>query len=155
MTDLNLAHLRAIAEAATQGEWRLTNWAGNIVTDNAKIGGDALLFDIRGWGYFTGNGHGALGMSHEAAADQQKANGDFVVAFQPKAARNLLDRMESAEARAEKAEAALEDARASAFDEAAKMIESRLGVSSIAKQLIGALRAAAADTGARVAQGRK
>lgn len=37
------------------------------------------ILDIRGWGYLTGKGHGALGLSDEEAIEIQKANAAFIV----------------------------------------------------------------------------
>lgn len=59
-----------IAAHVLEGPWRLGT-GGDIVCTNAKIGGEAKLFDIRGWGYLTGQGHGALGLSYEDGARVQ------------------------------------------------------------------------------------
>lgn len=50
------------------------------IPENAKIGGFEKLFDVRGWGYFTGLGHGALGMSAEDATTIQNANAHLIAA---------------------------------------------------------------------------
>lgn len=50
------------------------------IPENAKIGGFEHLFDVRGWGYFTGLGHGALGMSAEDATTIQNANAYLIAA---------------------------------------------------------------------------
>lgn len=60
----------AIAAHVVNGPWRLGH-GGTIVCTNAKIGGEAKLFDVRGWGYLTGGGHGALGLSYEEGAKVQ------------------------------------------------------------------------------------
>lgn len=60
----------AIAAHVVNGPWRLGH-GGTIVCTNAKIGGEAKLFDVRGWGYLTGGGHGALGLSQEDGAKVQ------------------------------------------------------------------------------------
>lgn len=38
------------------------------------------MCDIRGWGYLTGNGHGALGLSLEEAVAIQTANARLIAA---------------------------------------------------------------------------
>lgn len=50
------------------------------IPENAKIGGFEKLFDVRGWGYFTGLGHGALRMSAEDAIAIQDANAHLIAA---------------------------------------------------------------------------
>lgn len=50
------------------------------IPENAKIGGFEKLFDVRGWGYFTGLGHGALGISEEEATSIQIANANLIAA---------------------------------------------------------------------------
>lgn len=61
----------------TPGPWSVGYLGSSIVCVNAKIGGEAKLFDIRGWGYFTGKGHGALGLSDEDAVAIQAANANL------------------------------------------------------------------------------
>lgn len=58
----------------TPGPWRVGYRAMDIVCDNMKIGGDAKLFDVRGWGYLTGTGHGALSLDADTAYAVQQAN---------------------------------------------------------------------------------
>lgn len=64
----------------TPGPWRTGYRSLHVVTDNAKIGGDAIIFDVRGWGYLTGNGHGALGLDPKEAVQIQKANARLAAA---------------------------------------------------------------------------
>jgi hypothetical protein len=45
---------------------------------NAKIGDASPVLDVRGWGYLTGKGHGALGLSVEQAKAEQDAFGELV-----------------------------------------------------------------------------
>lgn len=70
----------------TPGPWHVGYGITDIGCTNAKIGGHAKLFDVRGWGYLTGNGHGGLGLSYEEAMAIQKANACLVAA-----APELLD----------------------------------------------------------------
>lgn len=64
----------------TPGPWRVGYRSLHILADNAKAGGDAMICDIRGWGYLTGKGHGALGLSPEQAAEIQDANARLIAA---------------------------------------------------------------------------
>lgn len=64
----------------TPGPWSVGYLGSSIVCVNAKIGGEAKLFDIRGWGYLTGKGHGALGLPDEDAVSIQAANANLVSA---------------------------------------------------------------------------
>jgi len=64
----------------TPGPWHVGYRGMDIGCTNAKIGGHAKLFDIRGWGYLTGNGHGGLGLPHEEAVAIQEANARLVAA---------------------------------------------------------------------------
>ena len=91
----DLPALRKVAEAATKGPWTSDEGRG-VWCDNAKIGGQTKIFDIRGWGYFTGQGHGALGLSEEAGIAQQVANGNYISAFNPAVALKLLAELEAA-----------------------------------------------------------
>lgn len=50
--------------------------------------GPMHIADIRGWGYLTGRGHGALGLSHEIAAEIQDSNAALIAA-----APDLLERV--------------------------------------------------------------
>ena len=51
---------------------------GKVVGVNAKIGGMNPVIDIRSWGYLTGQGHGALGLTQHDAAAEQDAFGELV-----------------------------------------------------------------------------
>ena len=64
----------------TPGPWRIDLRCTRIVATNAKIGGDATLFDVRGWGYLTGHGHGGLAMSEIEAIKVQMANATLAAA---------------------------------------------------------------------------
>ncbi|MCX5516179.1 hypothetical protein C3941_19505 [Kaistia algarum] len=59
--------------------WRYDQLGSQIVGASAK-GGDTLVIDIRGWGYLTGKGHGALGLSFEPARAAQDALAEFIIA---------------------------------------------------------------------------
>ena len=64
-----------IPEGYTPGPWRLGHRGMSVDAENAKIGGAAKLFDVRGWGYLTGRGHGGLALSDDEARAIQIANG--------------------------------------------------------------------------------
>ena len=44
----------------------------------SEMGGEFCVCDIRGWGYLTGKGHGALGLSEKEALAIQKANAELI-----------------------------------------------------------------------------
>lgn len=64
----------------TPGPWKPGYRLLNVVAENAKIGGETPVCDIRGWGYLTGKGHGALGLSQEEAVAIQTANANLIAA---------------------------------------------------------------------------
>ena len=45
---------------------------------DVKLGGRILVLDVRAWGYFTGGGHGALGLPPQIATRQQDVFGQTV-----------------------------------------------------------------------------
>lgn len=53
----------------------LTN---KVFGHNDRIGGDVVICDIRGWGYLTGKGHGALGLSESEGRRLQEATGEHI-----------------------------------------------------------------------------
>lgn len=59
--------------------WRVGYRALDIGCENVKLGGYAKLFDVRGWGYLTGHGHGGLGLSQDEAVSTQEAMAEFAV----------------------------------------------------------------------------
>jgi hypothetical protein len=64
----------------TPGPWAVGYRAIDVVCVNAKCGGTAKLFDVRGWGYLTGTGHGGLGLPDDEAYEIQKANARLAAA---------------------------------------------------------------------------
>ncbi|MDB5607750.1 MAG: hypothetical protein JWP25_4650 [Bradyrhizobium sp.] len=58
--------------------WRVCPYALHIYADNVPKG-PARVADLRGWGYLTGKGHGALGLSDDEGIKVQKANAELIV----------------------------------------------------------------------------
>lgn len=54
------------------GPYTTDPFACKIYGKSDKDGGEVTVLDIRGWGYLTGHGSGALGMDHNPAFDEQK-----------------------------------------------------------------------------------
>lgn len=74
----------------TPGPWKVGYRAIDVGCENAKIGGYTKLFDVRGWGYLTGNGHGGLNLPTEEAFEIQKASAHLIAA-----APDLLDALKT------------------------------------------------------------
>lgn len=51
--------------------------AGYIWGQSAK-GGQTVIANVRGWGYLTGGGHGALGLPEELAVNEQRRWGEMI-----------------------------------------------------------------------------
>lgn len=64
----------------TPGPWKYkpTKYDATIWAEN----GNMMVAQLRGWGYLTGKGHLALGLSSEEAARIQDANGFLIAAAQ-------------------------------------------------------------------------
>lgn len=74
---LDLDAIEARVNAALEGPWSVDSHALGIWGPSRK-GGETKLLDIRGWGYLTGHGHGALALPADEATAIQKAMGEFV-----------------------------------------------------------------------------
>ena len=109
LTDEMRAEMRKAAAAAAKGKWRVGPYDLDILAPCEKGLGETKLFDIRGWGYYTGKGHGALGLSDEEGRARQAANGKHVALSCPANLLALLDALDRSEARADKAEKELEE----------------------------------------------
>lgn len=77
------------------GPWQVGFHAMDVVAPSKK-GGHAKVCDIRGWGYLTGKGHGALGLTEEEGYAIQQANAALIAAAPDlleaaKEARQILD----------------------------------------------------------------
>jgi hypothetical protein len=100
-TTLDTMELRRILEVAANaglksGEWRADTYGLQIWADGLRDG-DTHILDIRGWGYLTGRGHGALALAEDEAIAIQRAWQAHVVAFDPATCRALLDRLDALE----------------------------------------------------------
>jgi hypothetical protein len=81
MADLDkLEELAKAATAHLAGHDLTASEHGRMIFGQSKKGGGAHVLDIRGWGYLTGKGGGALGLCEEQAIEAQKAIEAYVVA---------------------------------------------------------------------------
>jgi hypothetical protein len=63
------------------GPWKVGYRALDVMAESHVSGkGPMKVCDIRGWGYLTGKGHGALGLPQEEAAAIQYANAALIAA---------------------------------------------------------------------------
>jgi hypothetical protein len=62
-----------LLQGATPGPWTGDPHGGFIWAASEK-GGSFTVGEVMGWGYFTGHGHGALGLSNDEAEKRQRAN---------------------------------------------------------------------------------
>jgi uncharacterized protein (UPF0335 family) len=122
---VDLARLRELESRATPGPWTVQHYPHgdpySIDCENAKIGGASKLFDVRGWGYFTGKGHGALGLTAAEGVALQEANSQLVCALR-NAFPHLLARIERLEAEIADLRHDVERAVASASDLATELV---------------------------------
>lgn len=63
----------------TKGPWSVDHYALHVESIGCRKA-PARVCDIRGWGYLTGKGHGALGLSQSEAILIQKANAYLIAA---------------------------------------------------------------------------
>ena len=62
-----------------KGPWKVGYRAMDVLAPSAK-GGDTKVCDIRAWGYLTGKGAGALGLTDDEAVAIQTANARLIAA---------------------------------------------------------------------------
>lgn len=60
------------------GPWYVGYSARQVMASDSR--GSFPICDIRGWGHFTGHGHGALGLKSEEAIAIQEANARLIAA---------------------------------------------------------------------------
>lgn len=116
--------LRDGVDGVQGGPWKFQSRIGYVLAPSAK-GGDFHLSDrvgldddhvqvmrVRGWGYYTGGGHGALGLSPEVAANIQNRTGEHVARCHPDNILRLLDALASLRAEKEELRRERDEARA-------------------------------------------
>jgi hypothetical protein len=81
----------------TKGPWEIDHGL-RIIARNVERG-PMPVADVRGWGYLTGKGHGALGLPFDEAEKIQTANARLLVAAPDMAheGKFLLDRLDDFE----------------------------------------------------------
>ena len=144
MTNDELEAVRARAEAAHPGPWTHGNPTSWIWGPSEK-GGVTHVADIRGWGYLTGHGHGALALSQEEALARQAATGAFIAHARTDIPA-LLDEVErlreDLEARQSVAAAAVRDQR----DTGDALARAEAHAERLAKSLDGVIAVADRNT---------
>ena len=113
---INLDDFESKAKAAGGDEWFASVIGLRVSATNAKIGGETPICDIRGWGYLTGQGHGALGLSEKEAIAVQRAIADYIASANPATMLALVARIRELEER----DTELSDAAAQVLDDMGK-----------------------------------
>jgi hypothetical protein len=98
LTSTKVIEIAAGTEGVQGGPWKLDKFACYIWAPSEK-GGDFPLMDepgehgrvaeLRGWGYYTGNGHGALGLHPDEAKNRQRLTGEHVARLDPATVKEL------------------------------------------------------------------
>jgi hypothetical protein len=106
ISDEALAAIKQGLEGVQGGPWKLDKFACYVWAPSEK-GGDFPLMDelgengrvaeLRGWGYYTGKGHGALGLDPDDARNRQRLTGEHVARLDPRTVASLIARVEAAE----------------------------------------------------------
>jgi hypothetical protein len=102
MPDVSTDRLREIlagCEGVQGGPWKLDKFACYIWAPSEK-GGDFPIMDevaekgnvarLRGWGHYTGNGHGALGLSPAEGEGRQRLTGNHVASLDPQTVSSII-----------------------------------------------------------------
>jgi hypothetical protein len=102
ISDDKLREILAGCEGAQGGPWKLDKFAAYIWAPSEK-GGDFPVMDdpaengrvaqMRGWGYYTGNGRGALGLPPEEAGMRQKLTGEHVARLDPATVSSIISEL--------------------------------------------------------------
>ena len=96
--EMNLQQIKEAAEKASEnlgeGAWAY-HGAGHVWAPSLK-GGQTRIIDVRGWGYLTGGGHGALGLDGDTAVAQQDKWGRFIALADPSTVLRLVQIAEAA-----------------------------------------------------------
>ena len=102
--------VRAAALAATPSPWRSDRTGLYVWAASAKLkddtfpladggGNDAVIARMRGWGYYTGKGGGALALSSDEAVAAIRRDLDHIANCDPQTILALLDALDAAEAK--------------------------------------------------------
>ena len=115
LTEQQVREIREGCEGVQGGPWKLDKFAAYVWAPSEK-GGDFPLMDepgehgrvieLRGWGYYTGNGSGALALAPDEAERRQRLTGEHVARMDPATVSALCDAwLENAALRVERAAA--------------------------------------------------
>lgn len=69
-----------MSERKLHGPYSTDDFGCYVYGTSDKDGGATIVIDIRGWGYLTGHGSGALGLSEADGIAEQRAFARHVVA---------------------------------------------------------------------------
>lgn len=99
---IDLDALEKLADEATArtvgGEWTHDEYGVRQIWAKSIKGGDTHIADVRGWGYFTGMGHGALGLTEDEGIEAQRQIGQFIAAANPATIKALIAELKEARA---------------------------------------------------------
>lgn len=135
MTRPDLEGMKEKAEKA--GEAFRSPWARDEhalgIWAPSERGGETKFLDVRGWGYLTGHGHGALGLSADEAKARQTSVADHIVSASPANTIALVDYAQKLEAMLKEARAVVEAAQFIASDRSAggRMLTPRLHATAV------------------------
>lgn len=97
---IDLDALEKLADEATcrtdGGEWKSDDYGIRQIWAKSLKGGNAHIADVRGWGYFTGMGHGALGLTEDEGIEAQRQIGQFIAAANPANIKALIAELKEA-----------------------------------------------------------
>lgn len=97
---IDLDALEKLADEATcrtdGGEWKSDDYGIRQIWAKSLKGGNAHIADVRGWGYFTGMGHGALGLTEDEGIEAQRQIGQFIAATNPATIKALIAELKEA-----------------------------------------------------------
>ena len=74
----DMVGLAELSARAMDGPLKLDEYNGTFIWGPSRKGGDNLVAEVRGWGYLTGGGTGALGLSEAEGIAIQKATGTLI-----------------------------------------------------------------------------
>lgn len=99
---IDLDALEKLADEATSrtdgGQWKSDDYGIRQIWAASLKGGNAHIADVRGWGYFTGMGHGALGLTEDEGIEAQRQIGQFIAAANPAIIKAMIAELKEARA---------------------------------------------------------